>query len=191
MVSFNPYTQKYKVFGRTLPEKRAKRDGRNPATGAFSTGSHTGVVDLTHDIPMVTGRRNISLPDKTNYSKEENSPDNLIQTFDDKVTHVFIPDNVTPSNSTAVLVDSYENEIALDFYTKSGNNYIFTLGEKEVIFLEDNPLWLNFVKDDIAYVNGYARRTVNGGILLSGYSVEDSKQIFDIHFGKIFPEYNP
>lgn len=188
MVDFNPYTNKYVVFGKTLTEKRAKRDGRNPATGAFSTNSHTGVVDLTVDIPQVKGVKNVAIADKTGYTKKANSADLLRQNFIDKVSFEFTHDIETPANSTYILTDAYEQSISAEFEAQSGGNIAFLINDKRLIVVLDFPESVCFAIDGKTYVNGYLRRNTNGGLLVSGYELDTKILYSDIEYGKVFDE---
>lgn len=191
MVTYNPFKNLYKVFGKTLPEKRAKRDGRNPATGAFSSNTASGAVDLTIDVAMVKGVKNVVLPDKKKLREKENSPDNVDTVFNDKVTHVFSYDAENPDESTYTLTDAYSESVDIPYFVDSGNNVVFKLDEIEIVALVDNPTVFCFVSNEITYVHGYCRRNVNGGLLASGQNVENYQPIADVRLGKIFMEYNP
>jgi len=191
MVTYNPFKNLYKVFGKTLPEKRAKRDGRNPATGAFSSNNVSGAVDLTIDVAMVKGVKNVVLPDKKKLREKENSPDNVDTVFKDKVTHVFSYDAENPDESTYTLTDAYSESVDIPYFADSGNNVVFKLDEIEIVALVDNPTMFCFISNEIAYVHGYCRRNVNGGLLASGQNVENYQPIADVRLGKIFMEYNP
>ena len=190
MIEYDAFSGKYIVIGKTIAQKRAKRDGRNPATGAFSAGSHTGAVDLTVDIPMVRGANNVNLPDSTNYRKEDNNPDNVGISFKDKVTVAFSLDVNTPSNSTANCTDEYENVVPLVYVEKFGNVFNFSLNGKTISGIVGFEQFVNFVHDSKAYFKGYARRRVNGNLLLSGQEEDVYIWFHDVNFGEIFPVYH-
>lgn len=191
MVTYNPFKNLYKVFGKTLPEKRAKRDGRNPATGAFSSNTASGAVDLTIDVAMVKGTRNVVLPDKTKYSKHGNSPDVAHQDFKDRVTHVFTLDEEDAENSTLILSDAYGNDVSLPLGLVNGPEFIFGSNEP---YVETNLLFpgmLAFRIGDNVYIYGSARRTHSGMLLMSGTEVNTKENKADVEIGFIFPQYEP
>lgn len=191
MVTYDSNNNLYKVFKRTLTEKRAKRDGRNPATGAFSAGSHTGSVDLTVDIPSVKGSRNVNISDKTGYTKNINSPDYLVNDFDDRIDYNVNYVSENHSESTITISDKYGNEIVLDYVLEIGDILLFSDTVIGAAFKISEPKLKFFGIEEDVYSNASFRRTVKGKLLGTGRMYNGTKLVADYELGSVFPEYNP
>jgi hypothetical protein len=189
MVTYDSNSNLYKVFKRTLAEKRVKRDGRNPATGAFSAGSHTGSVDLTIDVPIVKGVKNISLPDKTKYSKNPNSPDYLTPNFVDRVRQAVNYNSETHNLSTMTIRDEYDNEVTGDYVSEADGFLFFDINGQYFAYYPAIPEGKIFAISEKIYAYAKYRRTVDGRLLASGRCVQDNTLIADADLGLFFPEF--
>ena len=152
--------------------RRAKRDHRNPSTGAFQAYERSGVVKLNYCIE--TGDRDscVHIPDKTGYLKisqevDDNNGD-LPVGFTDYVTVSANIDVDTHSNSQLFITDENENEIAIAFDSESDGILVFkqgttvfgySLAEGKVVGMNNNIY---------AFPDPVLSRNVNGDLLAFG-----------------------
>lgn len=191
MVTYNPFTNLYKVFGKTLTEKRAKRDGRNPATGAFQANTTNGRVDLTMDVAMVKGTINVSLPDKTGIRKKPLNADFISNNFKDRVKIITHLDLSTIENSTFDLTDEYGNTVNIPQISDDADRVYFNGDGFGFALSKENEKIRLFGMEDEPIIFTNIRRTVSGSVLCSGYHATTSAGVEDFEINVGFPVFIP
>lgn len=113
-------------------EKRAKRGGRNPVTGAFVAMSRSGVVDLNHCTSFGHYPLCVHLPDRTGYGRLAPTNTPHVNPWNSSTTFNINIDNDDISESYCEIINSTNSVYTATFNEVDGDIVIFNVGTAEL-----------------------------------------------------------
>lgn len=186
-ITFDETTGIYSVNGIYVNQKKAKRDGRQPSTGAFLSGSHTGAVSLKGNVLMSPGELDFNIKDKTHYVPIVAHGDSNNTSFDATVTSILTANTDNPSASTLVLEDFRNNVVNIDFNRIDNAACVFVANSIEMFFdmFGRHP---NLIVDggQSFVVNNFTMNS-SGNVYANSVNEADSNDLRSFALGQIFP----
>ena len=189
MISYNPATKVYTVFGKPVYAQRAKRDGRQPSTSAFAPMTRYGAVDLTVDYPFLRGNPDVNIRRTPSNPITPNDPDYIDTSFDDFVSFHYdatagLDDTPIISVNSRNQANAYLNfeteSLGFQYFSKDGKMYRVPTSDTSDVQFVDNGEYFRITNK---------RRNVAGDLLVSATGVDTGAIKVEHNMGHFFPEY--
>lgn len=152
-------------------EKRAKRSGRNPATGAFVAMSRSGIVDLNHCINFGHYPLCVHLPDRTGYGRLAPTNTPHVNPWNSSTTLVVNIDSDDISKSSCDIINSINSAYTAIFNEVDGDFIIYNVGTAELYIDSDTTDLVKIVINGKEYTYCVIKCHYNGNLYFSGIDV--------------------
>lgn len=148
-------------------EKRAKRSGRNPATGAFVAMSRSGVVDLNHCINFGGQNLCVHIADKSGYAKLSGSITPDLAGVNEILVYELVINSTTNEPERLKITDAYGQIIYIEVDEIDSEYIGFILNGGYLYLYEDDSNTVMFTKNGTAYKVLQHYRNAKGDWLFS------------------------
>lgn len=156
-------------------EKRAKRSGRNPATGAFIAMSRSGVVNLNYCINFGHYPLCVHLPDRTGYGRLSPSNTPHENPWNPSTTFNVYIDNGDISESYCDIINYINSVYRAIFNEVDGDNVIFNVGVAELYIDIVTSELTSIVLNGVEYTSCTFKCSYNGDLLFIGTDISTGK----------------
>lgn len=171
--------------------RRAKRDHRNPSTGAFEAYERSGVVKLNYCIETGDKDACVHIQDKTGYlkiSQEIEEPYyDIPDGYSDYLTVSAYIDIDTPANNFLVFSDENDNDAGVPFISIDGNLVSFGNIKGGATYDINTGKLTEIHNDTVTVTDPTTSRDVQGNIRAIGYINGDFFTVPMIIVPDVFP----